>query len=114
MVSDRFLDSSLAYQGVARGLGIDLVLEINRAAVDGLPARPLAGHRHAGRRSPPAGAARRPDRIEAEGDGLPSSASPTATASWPRASPSGCVLIPGEGRSTRCTPRVMATVAALL
>lgn len=36
VVSDRFLDSSLAYQGGARGLGIDQVAEINRWAIDGL------------------------------------------------------------------------------
>ena len=31
VVCDRYLDSSLAYQGVARGLGIDRVLELNVA-----------------------------------------------------------------------------------
>src|SRR5262249_14384503 len=31
VVSDRFLDSSLVYQGVARGLGIDKVLDLNLA-----------------------------------------------------------------------------------
>src|SRR5205807_8187039 len=36
VVSDRFLDSSLAYQGEARGLGIDEVLEVNRWATEGL------------------------------------------------------------------------------
>ena len=36
VVSDRFLDSSLAYQGVARGLGVDEVASINRFATDGL------------------------------------------------------------------------------
>src|SRR2546423_3398120 len=36
VVSDRFLDSSLAYQGEARGLGVDEVLEINRWATEGL------------------------------------------------------------------------------
>jgi dTMP kinase len=36
VVSDRFLDSSLAYQGAARGLGVDEVLEINRWATEGL------------------------------------------------------------------------------
>jgi dTMP kinase len=36
VVCDRFLDSSLAYQGAARGLGVDEVLDINRWATEGL------------------------------------------------------------------------------
>jgi dTMP kinase len=36
VVSDRFLDSSLAYQGGARGLGMDEVEAINRFATGGL------------------------------------------------------------------------------
>jgi dTMP kinase len=36
VVSDRFLDSSLAYQGGARGLGVEEVGRINRFALGGL------------------------------------------------------------------------------
>jgi dTMP kinase len=36
VVSDRFLDSSLAYQGGARGLGVEEVARINRFATGGL------------------------------------------------------------------------------
>jgi dTMP kinase len=40
VVCDRFLDSSLVYQGIARGLGVEQVLELNRPATGGLmPAR---------------------------------------------------------------------------
>lgn len=36
VLCDRFIDSSLAYQGHARGLGMDEVLSINQFAIDGL------------------------------------------------------------------------------
>ncbi|MFD0674871.1 dTMP kinase [Cohnella sp. GCM10027633] len=35
MICDRFIDSSLAYQGHARGLGIDEILGINEFAIEG-------------------------------------------------------------------------------
>ena len=36
VVCDRYLDSSLAYQGIARGLGVDEVLALNLVVTDGL------------------------------------------------------------------------------
>jgi dTMP kinase len=40
VVCDRYVDSSVVYQGIARGLGVETVLELNRAVTGGLmPAR---------------------------------------------------------------------------
>lgn len=65
---DRYVDSSLAYQGAARGLGVEQVREINRFATGGIePDRTLLL-----RIDPAAGRARQaerdeiPDRLERE------------------------------------------------
>ena len=64
---DRFVDSSLAYQGIARGLGLDRILELNLTVLEGLlPDRTFVlavdAATAAGRQE---GA---PDRIEQEGE----------------------------------------------
>ena len=67
VVCDRFVDSSLAYQGIARGLGLDEVLELNLPAVGGrLPDRTFVLLLDAAAASARLGPAR--DRIEREGD----------------------------------------------
>jgi dTMP kinase len=66
VICDRYMDSSLAYQGIARDLGVDRVLELNLQATRGLlPDRtflllldPEASAQRAGAE---------PDRIEREG-----------------------------------------------
>jgi dTMP kinase len=70
VISDRYLDSSLAYQGAARGLGLDEVARVNRWATRGLAPDltillALDPGAAAGRR---AGVDR--DRIEGEGQEL--------------------------------------------
>jgi dTMP kinase len=67
VVCDRFVDSSLAYQGIARGLGLEAVLELNLTVLEGLlPDRTFVLVVDAA-----AATARRrgdPDRIERAGD----------------------------------------------
>ncbi|MGH3040878.1 MAG: dTMP kinase, partial [Gaiellaceae bacterium] len=66
VVSDRYLDSSLAYQGLARGLGVERVLELNLLATSGL----LPDRTFLIQVSPDEATARQseePDRIEREG-----------------------------------------------
>ncbi len=65
VVSDRYLDSSLAYQGVARGLGIDRVLDLNAAVADLLPDRTFVLLVDEETSAARLGA--RPDRMEREG-----------------------------------------------
>jgi dTMP kinase len=67
VVCDRFVDSSLVYQGVGRGLGVDAVLDLNAIATGGL----LPDRTFVLLLDPEDSRARvtaDPDRIEREGD----------------------------------------------
>ena len=65
VIADRYVDSSLAYQGIARGVGVEHVLELNLHVVQGLMPDvtvlllidPAQAH----------GRVTRPDRLEREG-----------------------------------------------
>ena len=65
VIADRYVDSSLAYQGIARGVGVDHVLELNLHVVQHLmPDQTvllLLDPSEAGRR------VAKPDRLESEG-----------------------------------------------
>ena len=67
VICDRYVDSSLAYQGIARGLGVEAVLDLNAPAIDR-----LLPHRTFVLLVDPVESERRregaPDRIEAEDD----------------------------------------------
>lgn len=69
VICDRYVDSSVAYQGIARGLGLERVLDLNLAAVGGLmPDRTILleiGVAEAASRM-----SHDLDRIEREGDGF--------------------------------------------
>lgn len=112
VVVDRFVDSSLAYQGVGRGLGIDAVWELNRAALAGcLPDLALVID------APPSRAAARrcaaPDRIEAEGAGFQARVAEGYRVLAARF-PERVALVPGEGAIPDVHAAVMGLVAPLL
>lgn len=112
VVCDRYLDSSLAYQGAARGLGIDRVLEINDSAVDGcLPDLTLVIDTPLGaaawRRSAAA------DRIEAEGAGFQSRVAEGYRELAGRF-PDRVRLVPGDGSVEVVHGRVMAAIGPFL
>jgi dTMP kinase len=67
---DRFVDSSLAYQGAARGLGVDAVAAVNAFATGGLrPDRTLLLRLDpAEARARQAGRGQSPDRLEREAE----------------------------------------------
>ena len=114
VVADRFIDSSLAYQGAARGLGITEVAAINAHGIGGsmpdltiiLDIPPGAAvDRRAGRRSV--------DRIEGEGEALQESVA-EGYREVARRYPDRVHLVSAAGTLEDVHARVMAAVVGRL
>ncbi len=112
---DRFVDSSLAYQGAGRELGVGQILEINRFATEGLqPDRTLLLCI-----SPRSGRARQdiraqePDRMELEGEGFFARID-AAYRDLARAEPQRISLLDAEQPPDRVLSDALAAVADLL
>ena len=110
VVADRFLDSSLAYQGTARGLGIDQVVQVNAPGIGGcMPDLTVildivpssASDRRAGRASV--------DRIEGEGEALQEAVA-EGYREVARLFPDRIALIPAAGTLDEVHTRVLAAV----
>lgn len=112
LVLDRYLDSSLAYQGHARGLGIDAVLAVNAAAVgDALPdltvvldVAPAAAQARA------SGA---PDRIEREGLAFQRAVADGFAAVAARF-PDRVAVVDGEGPVAEVAAHVLAAATTVI
>lgn len=112
VVSDRFLDSSLAYQGAAGSLGVHAVWELNRAAVAecmpnlalviDVPAEVAAARR-----------AHAPDRIERRGEGFLAQVAAGYQA-LATSHPERVVLVDGTGSADQVHAAVMERVGGLL
>jgi dTMP kinase len=111
VVADRFVDSSLAYQGVARGLGIDQVWRLNEAGIgDCMPELTLvldvdvadAWRREAGR----------DDRIEGEGIALQERVA-EGYRELARRFPERIVMVPAGGTVDEVHAEVLRAAAAL-
>ncbi len=109
VVSDRFVDSTEAYQGVARGLGIEVVAELNRIATGGL----LPDLTILLRVDPEVGLGRAEsdDRFEAEGLEFQQLVA-GAYEEIARREPERMVAVDGAGTPDEVHSRVMAAVAA--
>jgi dTMP kinase len=111
VVSDRFLPSSLVYQGVVRGLGVDTVRELNAVAVgavvpDAVVVLDVGDDEARARRSATA-----PDRIEGEGDAFHAA---VADAYRELARTEGWLVVDGAGPVGEVTGRVLTVLAPWL
>lgn len=110
VVADRFADSSVAYQGVARGLGAERVRVISDAATEGLaPDRTILI-----RLDPVTGLARAEgdDRFESEGLDLQRAVA-GAYEEIAAAEPERVVAVDGAGSVEQVQERIMEAVAPL-
>lgn len=110
VVSDRFVPSSLVYQGVVRGLGVDVVDDMNRLAVAAAPpdlvvVLDVAEEAVAARRAEPT------DRLEAEGESFHTS---VRAAYRDLARERGWVVVDGGGSVDEVAAAVWDAVAPLL
>ena len=108
VIADRYVDSSLAYQGVARGLGVEEVLEVNLAATGRLlPDRTilldLPREVAAGRLDGTA------DRMEAEADRFHDSVA-GGFADVARRFPERVVVVDGSGEPAAVAGRIREAV----
>jgi dTMP kinase len=110
VVSDRYLPSSLVYQGVVRGLGVDAVEELNRVATgriapDVVVVLDVPDAVAVARRASSA------DRLESEGDAFHA----TVRAAYRSlATARGWMVVDGEGDVETVAARVWSHVAPLL
>ncbi len=112
VVCDRFLDSSIAYQGIARGLGADVIDAVNAPAIDGLrpdltivldvPVAVTIERRSGG----PV------DRIESEGDGFQRTVA-DAFHDLARRSPERITIVPGDASEEAVHAAVMDAVESM-
>lgn len=111
VVADRFADSSVAYQGVARGLGAERVRELSAAATEGLvPDRTVLIRldAEAGLERAAGG-----DRFESEGVGLQRAVA-GAYEEIAAAEPERVVAIDGAGTVEEVHERIMEAISPLL
>ena len=118
VVCDRFIDSTVAYQGVARGLGVETVEALNRVAVaDCVPDVTILlrldpdAARARGQQRLAAGETDGSDRFEAEGIALQR----TVAAAYDEiaaANPRRVVVVDAEGEPAEVHERVVAALAA--
>ena len=114
VVCDRFVGSSLAYQGYGRDLGIDAVRAINEFATDGLVpdlvVLLVVGPEVAAERLAAAG---KPDRMEAAGDEFHRRVA-EAYAMLAAHDPDRWVAVDGSGTPDEVEARVLAAVSTRL
>ena len=110
MLTDRHVPSSLVYQGVVRGLGVDAIESVNAWATSGLApdlvivldvSEPVATERRPGD----------PDRLEREGDSFHAG---VRSAYRDLASVRGWSVVDGSGSPDEVATRIAAEVTARL